>query len=319
MANFCVKCGSALTSGPFCTKCGADARSVPQSAQPQPASLPTPLQVAVPAPQTGPPPAVIAPPSGPAVARPVAPKKGMSTLAIAAVGIIFVGGAAGAAGVYYVAHRVSQKVHQAEDRILGSSSHTSGDKSAPSDSPSGAHSAGTRSDNSMGDVCRFLSKEDVSRAIGVEIVRTVSVDTGCNYFAKGTQADVTAKHAAAMMASRGVDQKTQQLVQNIAGGMFKALAQEKPSSEQDKSGEVLVFNFWVDQHNAEAQMRMNAKGFSNLGDTQGLPGIGDQAFVSGDGMIMVRKGNKLVRIMYLTCPCGTEAVKPLAKEIANAL
>jgi hypothetical protein len=36
-------------------------------------------------------------------------------------------------------------------------------------------------------------------------------------------------------------------------------------------------------------------------------------------MIMVRKGNKLVRIMYLTCPCGTEAVKPLAKEIANAL
>jgi len=56
-----------------------------------------------------------------------------------------------------------------------------------------------------------------------------------------------------------------------------------------------------------------------IGDTQDLPGIGDQAFVSGDGMIMVRKGDKLVRIWYLTCPCGTEAVKPLAKEIADAL
>jgi hypothetical protein len=36
-------------------------------------------------------------------------------------------------------------------------------------------------------------------------------------------------------------------------------------------------------------------------------------------MIMVRKGSKLVRIMYLTCPCRIEAVKPLAKEIADAL
>jgi hypothetical protein len=66
-------------------------------------------------------------------------------------------------------------------------------------------------------------------------------------------------------------------------------------------------------------MRLNAKTFSIIGDTQGLPGIGDQAFVTADGMILVRKGNKLVRIIYLTCPCGTEAVKPLAKEIADAL
>jgi hypothetical protein len=33
----------------------------------------------------------------------------------------------------------------------------------------------------------------------------------------------------------------------------------------------------------------------------------------------VRKGKNLVRIMYVTCPCGTEAVKPLAKKIAEAL
>jgi hypothetical protein len=171
----------------------------------------------------------------------------------------------------------------------------------------------------MGDVCRFLSKEDVSKAIGVDIIRTQTKDNGCSYIAKGTQADVMAKHAAAMAGTHGADKQAQQFAQQFAGGMFKQFQSERPQSEWDKSGEVLVFNFSVDQHAAEAQMRLNAKVMGRIGETQDLPSIGDQAFVSGDSMIMVRKGNKLVRIMYLTCPCGTEAVKPLAKEIADAL
>ncbi len=175
------------------------------------------------------------------------------------------------------------------------------------------------SDNSMGDVCRFLSKEDVSKAIGVEIIRTQSKDNGCSYIAKGTQADVMAKHAAAMVATRGADKKTQQIAEQFAGGMFKEFQSERPQAKQDNSGEVLVFGFSVNQHAAEAQMRLNAKGLGRLGDMQGLPGIGDQAFVSSDSMIMVRKGKNLITIMYLTCPCGVEQVKPLAKEIADAL
>ncbi len=98
--------------------------------------------------------------------------------------------------------------------------------------------------------------------------------------------------------------------------MFKS---EEPASEQDNSGEVPVFSFSVDQNAAEAQLRLNAKVLGSLGPQQGLPGIGDQAFVSADGMIFVRKGKNLVRIIYLSCPCGTEQVKPLAKEIADAL
>ena len=319
MANFCVKCGSPLTSGPFCTKCGA--RSPSQSVPPQPAAIPAQPAPAVSAAQTGPQP-VVAPPAGPAVAQPAVAPKGMSTLAklgIAAVAIIFVGGAAGAVGVYYIAHRVSQKVHQAESRILGSSSDIGGDTSAPGDSPSGEDSAGSRNDNSLGDVCRFLGKEAVSKAIGVEIIRTQSKDDGCSYIAKGTQADVMAKHAAAMVATRGADKQTQQFAEQFAGGMFKEFQSERPQSQQDNSGEVLVFGFSVRQHAAEAQMRLNAKGLGRLGDMQGLPGIGDQAFVSGDSMIMVRKGKNLITIMYLTCPCGIEQVKPLAKEIADAL
>jgi hypothetical protein len=297
MPNFCVKCGSPLSGGPFCVKCGADARGTAPSAQPQsPSSAPQPPSAQV--------------------DRATTPtsKSGMSAVAklgIAAVVIIFVGGAAAAGGLYYVAHRVSQTIHQAADRVIGSSS----DSSDESSSTVRPRSEG----GSMGDVCRLLSKEDVSHAIGVEIVHTQPVDNGCTYIAKGTQADMSAKHVTAMIAARGADKQTQQTIQKFAGGMFNVFQSQKPASEQDTSGEVPVFSFSVDQNAAEEQMRLNAKGLSILGDMQGLPGIGDQAFVSADGMIMLRKGKNLVRIMFITCPCNTEAVKPLAKEIADAL
>lgn len=307
MATFCVKCGAPL-SGPFCGKCGTDMRNVAAPVQPQPPQA----VVQMPPPQASPTPAV----AGTA-------KQGLSALAklgIAAVVIIFVGGAVGIAGVYYVAHRVSQKIHQATDGILGSSSDSSSNSSSKDSGLAGSSSAGSSGGSAIvGDVCRLLQKEDVSHAIGVEIVRTHSEDNGCTYIAKGTQADMTAKHVSAMMAARGADKQAQQMIQNFAGGMGKVFESEKPQSEQDTSGEVPVFNFSVDQNAAEEQIQLNAKTLALLGDTQGLPGIGDQAFVSADGIIMVRKGKNLIRIMYITCPCGTEAVKPLAKKIADAM
>jgi hypothetical protein len=305
MANFCVKCGAPLSGGRFCGKCGADTRNAATQTQSRSES-----QATQPAPQ----PMVSAPPT-------TAPRK-MSPLAklgIAALAIIFVGGAAAAVGVYSVAHRVSQRVHQAEDRVLGPSSDTSGDKSTPGNSPSGEDSAATGKDNSMGDVCRLLSKQDVSKAVGVEIVRTESKDNGCSYMAKGTQQDMTAKHLKALIADKGADKNTQEMAEKFAGGMMNMFQTEKRTSELNTSGEVPVFVFSLDQHGAEEQMRLNAKVLGNLGNEEGLPGIGDQAFVSADGMIMVRKGKTLVRIMYLACPCGVEQVKPLAKEIADAL
>ena len=314
MPNFCVKCGSPLSGGPFCVKCGADRRNLVSPAQVQP-SQPLSEQVQVPQPTQMTPATV-----GPSTSVP--PKQGMSALAklgIAAVAIIFVGGAAGVAGVYYVAHRVSQKIHQATDGILGSDS-TSGKTSHGDDSGLGRSESGRSAEGgTIGDVCRLLSKQDVSKAVGVDIVRTESRDNGCSYMAKGTQQEMTAKHVKAMVADKGADKKTQEIAEKFAGGIFNALQAEKPASEQDTSNEVPVFVFSLDQHGAEEQMRLNAKVFGNLGNEEGLPGIGDQAFVSADGMIMVRKGKTLVRIMYLVCPCGIEQVKPLAKEIADAL
>lgn len=306
MATFCVKCGSPLSGGPFCGKCGADARSLSPAAQPQA------------------PPVTVQPTSAQAASNPTSTggKQGLSTLAklgIAAIAIIFVAGAAGFAGLYYVAHRVSQKIHQAEDGILGSSS-DSGTTSQGEGSGLGRSESGRSAESgTVGDVCRLLSKQDVSRAIGVDITRTEPGDNACSYIAKGDEADMLAKHATAMTASRGADKKTQQMLQTFAGGMFKQFQGEQPQSEMAKAGEVLVFNFSVDQHAAEEQMQLNAKTLSVLGDMQSLPGIGDQAFVSSDGMIMARKGKNLIRIMYVTCPCGTKEVVPLAKKLANSL
>jgi len=241
----------------------------------------------------------------------------MSALAkvgIAAVAILFVGGAAGAVGVYYVAHRVSQRIHQAADGILGSST-----SSYEEGSGSGGSGSGRSAESgTVGDTCRLLSKEEVSRAVGVEILATEPGENGCNYLAKGTQADMTAKHITAMAKDKGADAQTQKMVQTFAGTLFNSFQEQHPNQHADQNGEVPVFVFSIDNQSAEVQMRLSAKTFGNLGPgPQDLPGIGDQAFDMGNAMIMVRKGDKLIRIAYMTCPCSTEAIKPLAKMLAD--
>ena len=42
-------------------------------------------------------------------------------------------------------------------------------------------------------------------------------------------------------------------------------------------------------------------------------------FEPSGSILMVRKGDKLVRIVYSTCPCNLDAIKPLAQELAGAL
>lgn len=298
MASFCKKCGASLSGGPFCVKCGADMRGTAPQVQAQPSTPPVSSSPGQPAPT-------------PAAAN---NSKKMSPLAkagIAAIVIIFVGGALAIVGVFYAAHRVSQKIHEEAGSLIGSSS-------SASDSSSGGNS--DSANKNMGDVCRLLSKEDVSKAIGIEIVGTKSEDNACSYLARGNSADMTAKHMAAIAGTKGADARAQKMTEQIAGGLFKSLQAQQGDSGQDSSGNVPVLIFSIDPNSAEAQMRLNGKVLGNLGPgPEGLSGIGDQAFDMGGAMIMIRKGDKLVRIMYSMCPCSVEAIKPLAKEIADAL
>ena len=104
-----------------------------------------------------------------------------------------------------------------------------------------------------------MSKEEVGRSIGVQIVATQSADVGCSYLAQGDSGDMTSKHMAAMIAARGADAKTQQTIQSLTGGMAKMFQSEDHQETSDSNGNVPVFTFSVDNNAAEAQMRLNAK------------------------------------------------------------
>lgn len=50
-----------------------------------------------------------------------------------------------------------------------------------------------------------------------------------------------------------------------------------------------------------------------------LQGIGEEAFDTAGSVMLVREGDKLIRITYSTCPCTVDAIKPLAQRLAGAL
>lgn len=279
MPVFCGSCGTAVEDNSrFCAKCGA-----PTGPTAPVASSTSPLAAPAPVP------------------------KGMSALAklaIAAVVIIFVGGVVAVTGMYYAAHRVSEKFHEAVSGKL--------DDVSPAQKGS--------SPSSLGNVCRYLSKEDVGTAIGVEMVRAESIDDGCNFYAKGDQAEMTAKHMSAMMAAKGADAQTQKMIQGITGALGKSFQSEKQDAG-DGSGTVVVLNYSIDNNSAVEQMSLNRKAMQRVGGpaVQDMPGVGDEAFVTGDSSIIARKGDKLIRVTYMTCPCGTTAVEPLVQKLAAAL
>jgi hypothetical protein len=245
--------------------------------------------------------------------------------------VVIAVGALAAGGVYYVVYRVKQKVHEVARDVtgLGSSSDNNSssggglmDSISKMASGSGSSTSPDSDSNGAisGDPCRLLSKEEVSKAIGVEIVATESSTTGCSYLAHGDPADMAAKHMAAMAGTKGADAKTQQMVQSLTGGLAKMVQGEGHDTTMDSNGNLPVFVFGVDNTAAEAQMRLNATVMGRLGPgQQAIPGIGDEATDESGAMMMVRKGDKLIRIMYSSCPCSVDAIKPLAKMLADRL
>lgn len=322
MNKFCGKCGAPWPDGfGFCGSCGASAlRAATPSSQSEYQPVSQPVTPA------GPPPPEFQPMSQPvavaATPSPVANAKGSSPwvkIVIVVVIVIFAVGAAAVGGVIYVAHKVSQKAHEYSREVLGETASTTpattAGGSASGGTPAGAGSAVT------GDPCLLLSKEDVSQAIGVSIVETSAADGGCSYLAKGTAADMAAKHSSAMMAAKGADKKTQGMFEQFAGGVLSNATKDTNTDTQSADGNVVVFTFGIDTNSAKEQMHLNAKVLGGLGSAaqQPLEGIGDEAFAEADSMMMVRKGDKLIRIMYMSCPCSTDAIKPLAKQLAAKL
>jgi hypothetical protein len=208
------------------------------------------------------------------------------------------------AGIYYAVHLAAHKAHEFSRQVR--------DSAILAALPADAGSTGSVDGTIGPGDCRLLSKEDVGRAIGVTIVATRTMTAGCEYLAQGTVGDLTAKHIAAVMASKGVSPEQQQMIQSLSRGILGATQGQGDESSQDQNVNSVVVAFTI---------------APNAGDSLGtvgpgskpISGIGDEAVEASGSVMMVRKGNKLLRITYSTCPCTVEAVKPLARRLATSL
>ena len=261
MANFCNKCGAPSDGGAFCGRCGADMRKAPTAAQPQPVQAASPAPVR-PVFQNVQIPQAPVPPQPAAQAAPAQKGSPVVKIVIGVAAFLFIGAALAIGDVYYVVYRVKQKVQEVKTEVLGESASSS---NAANGSNTGGKSATSASGGSSIDACRLLSKEEVGKAIGVEIVATEPGDVGCSYFAVGTSADMTSKHAIAMAGRKDIDAKTQQTMQALTGGLLKALQSEHPDDKPDKDGKVPVMSFSIDTNSAETQLELNEKVLGNLG------------------------------------------------------
>jgi hypothetical protein len=227
--------------------------------------------------------------------------------------ILFIGGALATFGIFYALHLASRKAHEfsrrvrAESGILSSLNTETGNGSTTAAGTSGPGA------------CRLLSKEDVSRSIGVTVVATRTTPTGCEYLAKGTSAEMAAKHIAAMMAARGASAQQQQMFQSLSKGLLSSKS-ETDESDQNADVNSVVLAFTIDPNSSKSEMALNQNVLGGLGSGgKPLAGIGDEAFDTAGAVMLIRKGDKLIRIVYSTCPCALTAIKPLAQQLAAAL
>jgi hypothetical protein len=302
MAGFCRNCGSPLDdSQAFCAKCGTPVSGPPvrsSAAPPPPATSVPPAQ----RPQVAPQPRPQAPAPAPQAAP--APAKSGSTLVkvlLVFLVVIFLFGAIGVAGIWYVAHRAKQKIHE-----MGLD-----DLSAATNEHRGPPLGGTNP-------CSLLSKEDVAQTVKMDVVRSErpeGSDAGCEYSVTGNYVDLIAKHAS-LLNKKETDESQRQMMESFAKAVGHG--NDSQQSAPRHPGESPVFMFSVDNNSAAAQMSISRATFGRMGPAfTPIPSLGDDAFDIANGIIMVRKGDKIVRIIYMMCPCAMDDVVPLARKIVG--
>jgi len=300
MAGFCRNCGSPLADGQgFCVKCGTRVGDVSQPA----AATPAPPQPPAQPPLQASPTAYSAPAPGFVPA-----KTGMSPLVkilIAVVIVFVVFGVFVATAMLYVGHRIHQKAQEF------------GLTRSP-DEMRESNAALRRIDG-----CSLLSKADVSQAIKMEVVRAESDHSetpGCTYSVSGDQGDLTAKHITATH-KKEMNKSDQETFETFAKTIFHGTRPGADGGVSEHPGEAPVFTFSIDNNAAGLQMRLNKAALGNMGPsiTPSVANLGDEAFDAAGAMLFVRKGDKVVRIMYMTCPCGLDDILPLAHKIVDGL
>jgi hypothetical protein len=330
MSKFCGSCGAPLNDQQkFCGKCGGANSAI----QPTPAQQPYTPPAFAPVSQVQP---VVASASTPVSSN------ALLKVGIAAVVIIFVGGIAALGAIYYAVHKIKEKVQTVTHQVEGEtpSSASSGLATLVQKATASAASNDGDSGGFKGDPCRYLSKEEVSRAVGVTIIRADPQASGCNYIAKGDPADMVSKHMTSMVTSQAKSNGTNptadqtKMMQQITGAFFKQQeSSDKDLSKEAATGEAPILSLTFSSGNADLEMKLNRMAFTHIKNgvvnTEGkttdqvatgdLDGIGDEAYEMGGSGIILRKGQTVVRMMFPYCPCDAIAIKPLAANVAGRL
>jgi hypothetical protein len=179
------------------------------------------------------------------------------------------------------------------------------------------------------DLCSLLSKADVSRALGMEIVRSEVPETdlaGCDFSTRGSAANLTASHttqlakSAASANGSSIDGPTEKLLQTFGNALLKGSDADTPATARH-AGEVPVFGFAIMPGDGSDQMRLTRQthaGIAGAGVAT-VPNLGDEAFDSAGAMLSVRKGKRMIQFIYASCPCTTREIIPLARKVVNQL
>lgn len=321
MAVFCGNCGALLgEQATFCGICGAKGSTPGQNSEYQALPSPTVMQpIAV---------------SAASLAASPAKSNTLVKVVVGALAVLAVCGVLAVVGVMYAVRTVSEKAHAAARQALGDKSSATGGLAALVEG---------RPDDAvlMKDPCRFLSKDDVSHAVGVAILRAEPQDEGCVYIAHGDPADMTSKHMASMLTNQAksngqvIDAKQQQMMQQISGAFCKQQeSSDKSLSAEAAKGEVVVLAVSFDTKTARMTMKVTRTAFDHVKQgavsasdngsaaatgTGDLAGLGDEAYEIGGTMLMVRKGNTMARFLFNECPCNADAIRPLAENVVKQL
>jgi len=263
----------------------------------------------------------------------VSVKKSNTLLKVLVVCVVLlcVGTALAAAGMWYAAQKIKEKATAAASQAAAQSPGLASVLGAVGELAKSAASEDGPTEF-KGDPCRYLSTQEVSQAVGVTVIRAEGESNNCSYIAKGDPADMTAKHASSMVAGLvgpGMVGQTKKTLEGFGGGLFKQQeAQDKSLSGAAAKGEVPVLGVDFQVGNAEATMKLSRSSFryatsgggsaksSGSGD---LDGIGDEAYLAGGGMLLVRKGDTIARFTFISCPCNTDNIKPLARLVASRM
>ncbi|HEV3482145.1 MAG TPA: zinc ribbon domain-containing protein, partial [Candidatus Acidoferrales bacterium] len=309
MANFCTKCGAAV-SGPFCGACGAPIQESPAQGQ------------------------NVTPPAAPvsqAAAAPAPVRKGSGVkIVLIVLGVFMLFGAMGVAGIVYVGYRAKQKIAQME-KDYGADSNASSGTSSSSDTSS----ASVRTfPPSKGSGCRLLEGQEAARILGVAVERaeTEASDSEgdlCKYWVSAPERRrLIREEMASSVAGMGkADTKSgQQDMENLIGGAAGALIE----ANGDNKDTDYAFSLQVWRKNGKEQwektesLQTKTKGAAGADFAgvamQPVEGVGDRATVLAAGhSIMVLKGDAFFLLGFQQFVPGRDKTVALARVVAGRM